>query len=85
MVHINLDWKFISEEGLGGIEAEPDTFQLAKSNMLISTGQLFNNIHLGDSIRNTIEGKYDIVLANPPYGIKGLNYLEIEIHFFSTK
>ena len=76
--NINLDWKFISEEGLGGIEAEPDTFQLAKSNMLISTGQLFNNIHLGDSIRNTIEGKYDIVLANPPYGIKGLNYLEIE-------
>jgi type I restriction enzyme M protein len=76
--NIKLDWDFISNKGLGGIEAEPDTFQLAKSNMLISTGQLCDNIHLGDSIRNTIEEKYDIVLANPPYGIKGLNYLGIE-------
>lgn len=76
--NINLDWDFISTKGLGGIEAEPDTFQLAKSNMLISTGHLFSNIKLGDSIRNSIEGKYDIVLANPPYGIKGLNYIGIE-------
>lgn len=76
--NIKLDWDFLSNEGLGGIEAEPDTFQLTKSNMLISTGRLCNNIHLGDSIRNTVEEKYDIVLANPPFGIKGLNYLGIE-------
>jgi len=76
--NIKLDWDFISNEGLGGIEAEPDTFQLAKSNMLISTGKLCDNIHLGNSIRNTIEGKYDIVLTNPPFGIKGLHYFDIE-------
>ena len=65
--NIKLDWNFISNQGLSDIEAEPDTFQLEKFNMLISTGQLCYNIHLGDSIQNTIEEKYDIIFANPPF------------------
>ena len=71
---IPLDWNFISNEGLGGREAEPDTYQLAVSNMLISSGHMFNVLEKGDSIRNPITNKYDIVLANPPFGIKGLKY-----------
>jgi type I restriction-modification system DNA methylase subunit len=31
----------------------------------------------GDSIRNPITNKYDIIMANPPFGIDGLEYLEI--------
>ena len=76
--NIKLDWNFISEKGFGGIEPQPDTFNLAMSNMLISTGKIIKNIKLSDSIRNTIDGKYDIVLANPPMGIKGLQYDDID-------
>ena len=75
-IPMNLD--FITSEGLGGQETEPDTFQLALSNMLISTGRMCSGITLGNSIRNPIIKKYDIVLANPPFGIKGLTYNEIE-------
>ena len=32
---IKMNWDFISNEGLGGREPEPDTHQLAISNMLI--------------------------------------------------
>jgi restriction endonuclease S subunit/type I restriction-modification system DNA methylase subunit len=75
---INIDWGFISSEGVGGRETEPDTFQLCKTNMLVSCGHMIDNLQQGDSIRDPIRGKYDIVLANPPFGIKGLDYKEIK-------
>lgn len=75
--NISLDWDFIAKRGLGGREAETDTFQLANLNMLISTGHMFESIDCGDSIRSPIEHKYDIILANPPFGISGMNYNEI--------
>lgn len=76
--NININWDFVKNTGLGGREAEPDTYQLAVSNMLISSGRLFNSLESGDSIRNTITNKYDIVVTNPPFGIKGLNYDDIK-------
>jgi type I restriction-modification system DNA methylase subunit len=74
---IKMDWNFISKKGLGGREAEPDTYQLAVSNMLISSGHMFSVLEKGDSIRNPITNKYDIIFANPPFGINGLIYHEI--------
>jgi type I restriction-modification system DNA methylase subunit len=74
---IQLDWDFVSSTGLGGREAEPDTYQLAVSNMLIASGKMFKVLEKGDSIRDPITNKYDIIVANPPYGIDGLNYAEI--------
>jgi type I restriction enzyme M protein len=78
--NINLDWEFIRKFGVGGREAEPDTYQLAVSNMLISSGQMFDEklLQKGDTIRVPITNKYDIVLANPPFGIDGLDYNDIE-------
>ena len=78
--NINLDWEFIRKFGVGGREAEPDTYQLAVSNMLISSGQMFDEklLQKGDTIRDPITNKYDIVLANPPFGIDGLDYNDIE-------
>jgi hypothetical protein len=78
--NINLDWEFLRNFGVGGREAEPDTYQLAISNMLISSGQIFNEklLQKGDTIRDPITNKYDIVLANPPFGIDGLDYNNIE-------
>ena len=76
-LNLKLDYKKIAEECIGGREAELDTFQIAKTNMLISSGHMFSGLEYGDSIREPIENKYDIVLANPPFGIKGFEYGEI--------
>ena len=76
--NINPDWNFIKTEGLYGKELEPDTYQLAVSNMLISSGHMFENLDRGDSIRVPITRKFDNVLANPPFGIKGLEYDDIQ-------
>lgn len=75
--NIPLNWDFISQQGLSGREAEPDTYQLAVSNMLIASGKMFKVLEKGDSIRDPITNKYDIILANPPFGIDGLTYTEI--------
>lgn len=72
--NIKLDWNYIIQEGIWGKELEPDTYQLAVSNMLISSGQMFDKLERGDSIRTTITKKFDNILANPPFGIKGLKY-----------
>jgi type I restriction-modification system DNA methylase subunit len=71
---ITPDWNFIKTEGIYGKELEPDTYQLAVSNMLISSGHMFEGLDRGDSIRQPIERKFDNILANPPFGIKGLKY-----------
>ncbi len=76
--HIKLDWDFIKNEGLYGKELEPDTYQLAVSNMLISTGHMFEKLDRGDSIRVPITRKFDNILANPPFGINGLKYDDFE-------
>lgn len=72
--NIEPDWNFIKTEGLYGKELEPDTYQLAVSNMLISSGHMFDRLDRGDSIRDPITRKFDNILANPPFGIKGLKY-----------
>jgi type I restriction-modification system DNA methylase subunit len=76
--NIQPDWEFIKTEGLYGKELEPDTYQLAISNMLISSGQMFDKLDRGDSIRVPITRKFDNILANPPFGIKGLKYDDFE-------
>ena len=72
--NIKPDWDFIKTEGLYGKELDEDTYQLAASNMLISSGRMFEQLEHGDSIRVPITRKFDNVLANPPFGIKGLKY-----------
>jgi type I restriction-modification system DNA methylase subunit len=76
--NIKPDWDFIKTEGLYGKELEPDTYQLAVSNMLISSGHMFEGLDRGDSIRVPITRKFDNILANPPFGIKGLKYDDFE-------
>jgi len=72
--NIKPDWDFIKTEGLYGKELDEDTYQLAVSNMLISSGHMFEKLERGDSIREPITRKFDNILANPPFGIKGLKY-----------
>jgi type I restriction-modification system DNA methylase subunit len=72
------DWNFIKKTGIYGKEIEHSTYQLAVSNLLISTGHLFENLDRGDSIREPITQKFDIIMANPPFGIKNLKYDDFE-------
>lgn len=72
--NIKPDWDFIKTEGLYGKELDEDTYQLAVSNMLISSGHIFEGLDRGDSIREPITRKFDNILANPPFGIDGLIY-----------
>lgn len=74
--NIEIDWEYVKNEVIYGKEIEPDTFQLAMSNMLISAGHMFDSLEKGDSIRQPITRKFDNILANPPFGIKGLKYDE---------
>lgn len=71
---IEPNWDFIKAGGLYGKELEPDTYQLAVSNMLISSGHLFEHLDQGDSLHEPIVRKFDVVLSNPPFGIKGIKY-----------
>jgi type I restriction-modification system DNA methylase subunit/restriction endonuclease S subunit len=73
-LNITLNWDYITTTGLYGKELEPDTYQLAVSNMLISSGHMFGGLDCGDSIRQPITRTFDNILANPPFGIKGLKY-----------
>jgi type I restriction enzyme S subunit len=82
--NIKPDWDFIKTEGLYGKELEPDTYQLAVSNMLISTGHMFEQLECGDSIRKPITRKFDNILANPPFGIKGLKYDDFNYDDFNS-
>jgi len=72
--NITPDWNFIKNKGIYGKELDPDTYQLAAANMLISSGQMFDALEQCDSIRFPIIRKFDNILANPPFGIKGLRY-----------
>lgn len=76
--NIKPNWNFIKSEGLYGKELDEDTYQLAVSNMFISSGQMFETLEKGDSIRQPITRKFENILANPPFGIKGLKYDDFE-------
>ena len=71
--NIELNWNQIMN-AIYGKEIVEDTYQLAMANMLICTGHLFDALERGDSIREPINGKFDYIFSNPPYGIQGLKY-----------
>ena len=75
---IHSNWEQI-KQAIYGKEIEPDTYQLAVTNMFISTGHMFTGLECGDSIRVPITRKFKNVVANMPFGIKGLKYDELEI------
>ena len=78
-------------DNIGGIELDPDTYLLAKSNLFVWTNKLLPNIFNSDTLRNVnshnnenqkildaVNKKYDIIMANPPFGIKRIDYKNIK-------
>lgn len=70
---IPIDWAK-SKKLIYGKEIESDTYQLAFANLMLGTGHIFDHLDYGDSIHESILQQFDIVTANPPFGIKGLKY-----------
>jgi len=64
----------IKNNMINGIEKNPQTCLLGLNNMLLNMDIFPTNIKCDDSFRNYINQKYDFVLTNPPFGIKGLAY-----------
>lgn len=59
-------FKYLREETIYGNELT-NTARIAKMNMIL-IGEGHNNIHQADSLKNPQKNKYDVILANPPYG-----------------
>ncbi len=74
--NIEINWDFVTSGAINGRDPEVDTFDFAMSNMLISTGHIFQ-LENDDSIRNPTGNSYRILLANPPFGIDGLKFEEL--------
>lgn len=70
---------------MNGVEKNPGTTLLGLNNCLITTGYFPKNVIHGDSIRNYNKVKYDIVVSNPPFGIKGLKYENLPSDYNNIK
>jgi type I restriction-modification system DNA methylase subunit/restriction endonuclease S subunit len=62
---------------IGGHEVNADTYSLCVSNLMMYLKDIPENLKLRDTLRLNCSEKWDIILSNPPFGIKSLNYDEI--------
>ena len=61
---------------LYGNELQPQTYVSAIMNILLATGKL-HKLKCKDTFNDNTFNKYDIILTNPPFGLKGLKYENI--------
>jgi type I restriction-modification system DNA methylase subunit len=73
-LNIQLDYDYVSNTSLNGTECECDALKLAKLNSIMTTGNIIQHLELGNSLRNISDKRYDIIMTNPPFGIKGYDY-----------
>lgn len=73
---IDLNYELLRNGNLTGREIDPDTFQLAVSNLIINSKNNFK-LELGDSMCGSKDylskintKEYDVIIANPPFGLK---------------
>lgn len=71
----NINWEH-NKYNIYGNDINKNTFCLLKLNMFFSTHEIIENICLNDSlsIDNCPIDGFDVILMNPPFGIKGLKY-----------
>ena len=71
----NINWEH-NKYNIYGNDINKNTFCLLKLNMFFSTHEIIENISLNDSlsIDNCPIDGFDIILMNPPFGVKGLKY-----------
>ena len=79
----------LKEKHLLGIEHVPLVFKLALMNMILhrdGSSQLQNDDSLSNKAQDVHKGKYDVILANPPFGpTKQERMAQFEFHISSTR
>jgi restriction endonuclease S subunit len=87
----NVDWSKHQSQ-LHGVDHDAKVAGVARLNMFMeSKGTIFKNLHTGDSLHGGLDPtSYDIILANMPFGLKGLKYADVhssvkELHLDGTK
>ena len=68
--HHHIQW--LNEKALYGRDIAPTAAQLAKMNMVL-LGDGNTNITREDSLRNVVNGKYDAVMTNIPFGLPSVD------------
>jgi restriction endonuclease S subunit len=77
-LNANIDWS-VQQQQIHGCDLDAKVSGLANVNMFIeSNGAKFENILEKDSLHNDLpQSGYDVILANMPFGIKGLKHAEV--------
>ena len=73
-----INWE-INKHNIYGSDINRNTFALLKLNMYFTTGQIIDNLVMKDTLVNDslkVDG-YDNILMNPPFGIKGIKYTDM--------
>ena len=69
-----INWD-INKDNIYGSDINRNTYVLLKLNMFFTTSKILNNLKMNDSLINEDSSDgYDIILMNPPFGVKGLKY-----------
>ena len=74
----NIDWS-VYQSQVHGVDHDAKVAGVARLNMFMETkGQIFKNLHTDDSLHGGLDPTtYDIILANMPFGLKGLKYKDV--------
>jgi type I restriction-modification system DNA methylase subunit len=78
----SLDWK-LNSKFMYGCDIDDRLKTLSTLNMLLETGEIMPNLvnldtlHNGFRFQDTVYEKFDIILANEPFGLKNIIYKEI--------
>ena len=70
-----------------GSDINRNTFALLKLNMFFTTGEFMDNLSMRDTLVNNcpLVNGFDNILMNPPFGIKGLKYKDMNEKLKSLK
>jgi type I restriction enzyme M protein len=72
----NIDWS-INKNQIYGNDINKNTSALLKQNLYYSFREDCGPVEMKDSLLTDSDIKYDNILANPPFGVKGLKYKEM--------
>ena len=74
--HVPIDWS-INKHNIYGNDISKNTTALLKQNLYYSFREDCGSVDMRDSLVINSDIKYDYILANPPFGVKGLLYTDM--------
>jgi len=73
--HLGIDWSQYSDR-IAGYDVNQFTAANAKANIFMQTENLFQHLTCHNSLTDSLpHDSYDIIMANPPFGLKGISKL----------